>query len=60
MTDDRKTIFDSAQRVTLSQRPTTIARRRGFSSGIDVHLVHLTLGFRGTGRPLTFTYCPAR
>ena len=52
-------LSDGVQRVTLSAAPTASAKRAGYASGTESRLTRVALRFRGTGKPLTFTYCRA-
>ena len=53
----RTTLADRAQTVAVSPPPTSIARQTGFASGTVARLVRVRLRFRGTGQPLTATFC---
>jgi len=52
-------LSDARQRVVLSQRPSALSLQPGYASGAEAHLVRVRLRFRGTGRPLAMTFCPA-
>jgi hypothetical protein len=52
-------LSDARQTVTLSARPGRRATEGQYASGAETHLVRAQLRFAGTGRPISFTFCPA-
>src|SRR5205823_4773284 len=52
-------LSDRLQRATISPRPAILPRQSGFASGTEARLVRARLRFRGSGKPITVTYCSA-
>jgi hypothetical protein len=53
-----RVLTDARQRVALSVRPRRIVQRGGYASGTEQRLTMVELLFRGTGKPLIFSFCP--
>ena len=51
-------VTDPLQQLTLGTRPSRMSWRAGYASGTDVALTRVQMSFAGTGRPLTFNFCP--